>query len=78
MFRSLPRREAQRVAAALEGLRRARQRAEPATGTPAGGFIEARAGGLRMLYRIERQALKVALLAQARHARVREFPAPPG
>ena len=75
MFRSLPQREAQRVAAALDGLKRARQRTGGVSGDDAQHFLEARAGKLRVVYRVDREALKVALLSHPKHARVREFPA---
>ena len=74
MFRSLPERDAQRVAAALEGLKRSRQRKRTPTGDDAERFLETSAGPMRVLYRIDKRALKVALLRQCNHARVREFP----
>lgn len=65
------------MAAALEGLKRARQRTQATTGDDAERFLESRAGRLCVFYRIEKQALKVALLRFRNQARVREFPISP-
>lgn len=66
-------REAQRVAVALETLKQARQRLSAPSGDDAQQFLEARAGQLRVHYRVDRQALKVALLSHPKRTRVREF-----
>lgn len=74
MFRSLPARDAQRVAVALKALTSKAAGAERAEGVDARGFLEARAGAYRVLYRRHRGALRVALLNHVDQARPREFP----
>ena len=72
MLASLNPRDGQRVAVALTALRR-KHRAE-AKGTPVREFIEARAGGYRLLYRFDRDRIRVALLARMSDSRPREMP----
>ncbi len=72
MLASLRPAEGQRVAAVLQALRR-KDWAE-ATGTPARAFIEAEACGYRVLYRFDRNRLRVALLARLNNSRPRETP----
>ena len=62
------------MAAALEGLKRSRQRTGAPTGDDAQRFLESRVGHLCVFYRIDKKALKVALLRFRNQARVREFP----
>jgi hypothetical protein len=69
---SLRPRDGQRVAVALDALRR--KDWTKAKGTSARDFIEARAGGYRFLYRFDRDRIKVALLARMADARPREMP----
>lgn len=77
MFRSLPERDAQRVAAALKALKARAPRDDTHGGAvDAQGFLEARANGYRVLYRLDSSALKVALLNRIDQARVREHPKP--
>ena len=72
MLASLNPRDGQRVAVALTALRR-KHRAE-AKGTPVRAFIEGRAGGYRLLYRFDRDRIRVALLAHMADSRPREVP----
>lgn len=72
MLASLSARDGQRVAAALTALRR-KDWAE-AKDTPVRAFIEARAGGYRLLYRFDRDRIRVALLARMADSRSREVP----
>ena len=72
MLASLTPRDGQRVAAALNALRR--KDWTEAKGTPARDFIEARAYGYRLLYRFDRDRIKVALLARMADSRPREVP----
>ena len=60
------------MAAALTMLRR--KDWAPAKGTPARDFIEARAGEFRLVYRFDRDCIKVALLARMSDSRPRETP----
>jgi mRNA-degrading endonuclease RelE of RelBE toxin-antitoxin system len=64
--------EAQRVAASLQALRRKDWPA--ANGTSARDFIEAKAGGYRVVYRFDRDRIRVALLARMSDSRPREMP----
>lgn len=72
MLRSLPRRDAARVAAVLEGLKDRVPSREASGDNDARTFLETRAGDYRVLYRVDRRTVKVALLNHIRHARVRE------
>lgn len=67
------------MVAALKGLKRDMQRRARAPGANARAFLETRAGNYRLLYRLDREALKVALLAHVRraHVGVQIDPAPP-
>jgi hypothetical protein len=72
MLTSLRPAEGQWVAAVLQALRR-KDWAE-ATGTRARAFIEAETCGYRLLYRFDRNRLRVALLARVNDSRPREMP----
>jgi hypothetical protein len=69
---SLDAREGQSVATALTALRR--KDWSKATGKTAQAFTEAHAGSYRLLYRFERDRIKVALLTRMRDSRPREAP----
>ena len=69
---SLKASDGQRVAAALTALRR--EAWPEAKGASAKGFIEARAGSFRLIYRFDRDRIKVALLARMTDWRPRETP----
>jgi hypothetical protein len=65
-------REGQRVAAALQALRR--KEWPSANGVSARRFIEERAGDFHILYRFDRDRIKVALLARMTDWHARETP----
>ena len=69
---SLKASDGQRVAVALTALRR--QAWPEAKGVSAKGFIEARTSGFRLVYRFDRDRIKVALLARMTDWHARETP----